>query len=289
MNVNLNLEVVKNNARPDGEDFNTVKATVVDDSGEPVSGVVVLFNSSGNARFSNGNIIFRETTDIAGTCIANITDSSAESTSISAKAASTDIKYVTLTFTDIDKELAIESINNENGAFPGNTFDIAWTGASFSIKTTGGSGNLSWSVSGGLGLAIIQEGGSYAVFIFRSADLNKNYIVIGKDTVTMEEISFSFTLTEFVFSWLSKINAVELFLAGDVKKLRSKSTLLKIYQQWGDISSYNSELNVFWTDNFSYNSETKALSAELVSLINGEISQVTDIGFNACLADFKLE
>ena len=105
----------------------------------------------------------------------------------------------------------------------------------------------------------------------------------------MEEISYCFALSEFVLSWLNEINAVDLFLAGDIKKLRSKSTLLKIYQQWGSISSYNSGLNVFWTDNFLYNSETEVLSAELVSLVNGEILQVTDTNYKACLADFKLE
>ncbi|ELH8609700.1 Ig-like domain-containing protein [Enterobacter asburiae] len=289
MKFNLTLDVTKNNAYPDGEDFNTVKAMVVDENGQPASDVVVLFNSSGNAHFSNGNIIFRGTTDIAGVCLANIIDSSAESISISAQAAGTDVKYVMITFTNIDKQLEIQSINNENGVFPGDTFDIAWTGASFSIKTTGGSGDLSWSVSGGAGLAITQEGGSYAVFTFRSAELNTNYLIIGKDKVTMEEISYCFALSEFVLSWLNEINAVDLFLAGDIKKLRSKSTLLKIYQQWGSISSYNSGLNVFWTDNFSYNSETEVLSAELVSLVNGEILQVTATNYKACLADFKLE
>ena len=289
MKFDLTLEVIKNNARPDSEDYNTVKAVVVDESGQPASDIVVLFNSSGNARFSNGNIIFRETTDVAGVCLANITDSSSESVSISAQAAGTDVKYVEITFTNIDKELEIQSVNNENGIFPENKFDTAWVGATFTIVTSGGSGDLSWTVSGGSGLAITQEGGNFAAFTFRSADLNTDYLIVGKDKITLEEISYNFTLSEFVLAWLSEINAVDLFLAGDVKKLRSKDTLLKIYQQWGNISSYNSGLNDFWTDNFSYDAEAKTLTAELVSLVNGDISQVTDINYIACLADFKQE
>lgn len=286
----LSLNVSKNNAHPDGQDINTVKATVVDDSKLPVSDITVLFHSAGNARFTNGNTtILRTSTDAQGECTADLVDTIAESVTITGQIPGAESQSVQITFADTYDTLEIESVSNENGIFPGNTFDIAWEGSSFTITTRGGSGSLSWHVTGGSGLAVTQEGSNSAVFTFRSADLSTTYTVTGKDDITEEEVSFSFILVDFVFTWLSNINATVLMAAGYSSRLKSKATLLKIYQQWGDISTYNSALNWFWTSEFSYDSGTNVLSAELVSLVNGTSKVISDTGYSACFADFKTE
>lgn len=260
------LDALADNANADGNATNRLQYSIYDTATlVGVSGETVLFRvTKGNAKFTNGTTQFRTTTDSDGLAIAELTDTTAETVTVSV----TSTNYPTTPLTkDVNfikgGKLSISSVTTKEGrVFAKEQPTIAWNGAVIVVHLSGGSGSYTWSVTGaGLALNEILSDGAELVFS-SSATTATTYAITATDQATLDSVSYSFILEDFYESFGSKV----FYVGTDVKKLPSPEQLINLWSQWGPMSNYahwTDHTQVYWTN------ENNLIVATVVNLDTG--------------------
>lgn len=245
------LDVLADNAEADGNATNRLQYSIYDTATlAGVSGETVLFRvTKGNAKFTNGTTQYRITTDSDGLALAELTDTTAETVTVSVTSTNYPSTPLTkdVTFAK-GGELTITSVTTEDGrVFAEGQPTIAWNGAVIVVHLGGGSGSYTWKVEGsGLALDKILANGAQLIFS-NPAVTGITYTITATDSNTGATVSYSFTLQDFYESFGSKV----LYALTDVKSLPTPSQLVNLWSQWGPMSNYahwTDKTEVYWTN-----------------------------------------
>lgn len=274
----LNLEVISNNAEPNGQSPNIVQATITNkNTGAPLSGVSVTFSASGTAKFENGEIGI---TDLNGQVYASLTDTVSESVTVTATAGEAS-DSVLIQFWEAQVPLSFIRIFNINKSFSKSGPSTAWDGALFYIEASGGTGHYEWTVEEGSDLLSVTDSHSnQATFHFSSfsaAAAERNYVIRLSDG--NNSISYSFTID----TYFTEFGNWEFY--GYSGKYPSVEQLVRLFNEWGNMHSYDYWLSGgnggthYWTNNNHF------VNADAVNLTNGNVDRIgyflTECGYAA--------
>ncbi|ELH8609701.1 hypothetical protein Q8V93_003428 [Enterobacter asburiae] len=260
------LDALADNANADGNATNRLQYSIYDTvTLVGVSGETVLFRvTKGNAKFTNGTTQFRTTTDSDGLAIAELTDTTAETVTVSVTSTNYPSTPLTKDLNFIKGgKLSISSVTTKDGrVFAKGQPTIAWNGAVIIVHLGGGSGSYTWSVTGA-GLALDENFNDGAEFVFSSSvETGTAYTITATDTATQDSVTYNFILQDFYESFGTKVFYIET----DVKRLPSPAQLINLWSQWGPMSNY-----AHWTDKTSlyWTNENNLILATVVNLDTG--------------------
>lgn len=290
--ASLKLSVDGDYALSDGTGDINVSCTVSDKNGSPVSGVSIVFqleSGSSSVFKENNSLILKANTDSNGVVDVNVTNSSEETLTDIVTVFILDNKKITdcvnVHFKTRTDQLVVDSVYNANITLKDGQPSAAWVGAEFFIKTSGGSGDVTWSEKDSSTSALsLQQNDNVLTVRIIAVFLGEKKLQC-KDNVTGEIITYSFSLADF-FVFLNVDMSYDVVMSSKlIDQLPSAETFLSSYRQWGDMSKYEEWKDKgyeFWV---SYYDET----ASAFNIVTGTIAEllftdvrpvVLDINFN---------
>lgn len=257
----INIRVMKDNAQANGNDRNTVEAYFYSSETQlPAVGLDVVFRVDGNAIIVESNSpVYPTVTDGNGKASINVTDMKEESViaTIFVRDASTEQAETQIKFAKPSSVFRIKDAVNKNHAFLSSQPTYAWKGASFTIHTEGGRGEIKWEVHGP-STEVIVEGNdsdrSAGVTILRQP--NQPCKIVATDTETGESDEYNFAIKTYINPMTNKKVSLESALDTHDKALMSPREYEQLYQEWGDMGEYSTEGwkigTNYWTTEYSW-------------------------------------
>lgn len=154
---------------------------------------------------------------------------------------------------------------------------VVWTGASFVITTRGGSGEVIWSVLDNVNDIELQATPDGAAQITVKAPFIGSRRVEGVDAQTQERIVYQFMVRNFV-ELVSQEGSLESVLIDANKQLLSKEIFSSLYQQWGNLASYEGWLpSNYWVDQYSIEANTAQVFNSKTGITTKQAILVNDV------------
>jgi hypothetical protein len=248
-------------ASANGKDDNTATATLLN-NGVPASGENIIFTiATGHAVFAGNTKTTTVTTDIQGGISVMFTDLTSETVTILATVEKATSVYQTTSSTFAPSQaLAILRVYNDNNIEFKNCAPHTWLpSAKLHIEINDKSDSVSWATN----KAEVKASGRNGVGTITFPE-NPSFSK-GEDIIITIENS-----TEYVtYKLTCDFSVYKIRLAGDKHDSLDCATqdqLLQIYNEWGDMSTYNWQLN---TENLKYSHVDSALTTEIVDMKNG--------------------
>lgn len=253
--LTIRLEKVKDNAVSDSTDINTV-ALYIERNEAPVANIRVVFEVGGSAIFVNSKAgVYATSSDQDGFIEVSFTNNQIEKVELSCFVVEDKqiVVFTEFNFIEIREIFRIDRVQSKNQTLYYGEPTYIWDGASILLHTSGGSGEVEWSVSDALKNNVSLVGDDYgsaeatAVSYF-TGDCE----IIAKDKVTGETSNHIFDIHKYIYPGKTKIGLTEILLDKD-KELLSKSMLKSLYDQWGDLSTYSEWLpdTAYWTGEYN--------------------------------------
>lgn len=278
----LTVSVKQDNSTANGNEQNIITAIVTDVDGNPVANIDIVFEVNGSALFKdNESQILRATTPNDGRLdIGLINPYEADETNevIAFLFENQDVKQVVdVHFHKTWAALSIASVYNKNKTLVAGQPTIAWCGAEFSILTTGGSGQVSWSYIEDGTLELHEEGAILTVKI--SQPFFGEKILTCVDTVTQETFSYFFNITDLLFLINTQESYRNFIATQKTSVFPDRAKYRELFKQWGQLSAFSgwpaggeywtSEYNLLnaWAANADTGEERKRDHDELCPLI----------------------
>lgn len=259
----------KDNAPCNGTETNGFILKVEDSHG-PVENIRMIFNVDGSAIFTSSHSgIYSSFTNELGEISVSFTDSEEEEVRVYCFPAEQRDSYIeeTFTFVPVREIFLIDAARTQNHTLYFNEPSVIWNGASFSVTTKGGSGEVEWHLSGAekesVGLKVDKSG---AAEITAISPFKGTISVTAKDKVTGETATHSFTVSHYITLSSDLITLSEI-LEDERKKLIAPAIFNIIYDQWGNLADYNGWLSdeFYWTSEY----DTNTMQARLFNSSTG--------------------
>ena len=243
-----NLTVTTDNAVADGYDTNIVQAKVTDSNGNPLLGQNIVFKVNNGATISRMDGI----TGSDGIANVSLTNTHAGMVVVTASLDNGTSKFVQTQFISKFTIDSIEAVDKSGGNANNKTFNVShgprvlWVGAKFKINTVNAAGNVTWSASNS---AVSIAGNVITV------NSNPNNITLTGTDDNGKTVSLNMSvITWFEQSGLENewsIQAGQKCTAqGSV--VASKSTLTRLYNEWGNFFVYDGWINSFYQTSTVY-------------------------------------
>lgn len=253
--LTLRLEKVKNNAVSDGKDINTV-GLYIESKDAPVANIRVVFEVDGAAIFVNSRAgVYATSSNQDGFVEVSFTSTQIEHVELSCFIVEDkqNVVFTDFDFIKIRDIFKIERVQSRNQTLYYGEPTIIWEGASILLHTSGGSGEVEWSVGdekkNNISLVSDDYGSAEATAV---SYFTGSCEIIAKDKVTGETSNHIFDVHNYLYPTKTKTGLQEVIQDKD-KKLLSKSTLKSLYEQWGDLSTYSEWLpnTPYWTSEYN--------------------------------------
>ncbi|KLN96055.1 Ig-like domain-containing protein [Moellerella wisconsensis] len=241
-NFIITIRVTQDNAQANGASTNIVEAYILEsETMLPATKLDIVFSVNGNAIIKENNSpLFRTSTDGNGKAVINITNTVSESITVKTYILNDPNQLETkeINFLPTSDKLKITSIHNRNHTFTAEQPTIAWAGASFTIETTGGSGDLDWKVEGAVAEVDIESlNNSSAGITIKSHQYQAVKIVV-TDKITSDHDDFSFFIKLYIAPSLDKTRTLSQAINLHDDALLSPINYLDIHKEWGDLTVY---------------------------------------------------
>ncbi|MFU9137856.1 Ig-like domain-containing protein [Erwinia tasmaniensis] len=263
--MTLRLEKVKNNAVSDGRDINTV-GLYIESKDAPVANIRVVFEVDGAAIFVTSRAgVYATSSNQDGFVEVSFTSTKIEHVELSCFIVEDkqNVVFTGFDFIKIRDIFKIDRVQSRNQTLYYGEPNFIWEGASILLHTSGGSGEVEWSVGdekkNNISLVSDDYGSAEATAI---SYFTGSCEVIAKDKVTGETSNHIFYVHNYLYPTKNKIGLQEVIQDKD-KRLLSKSALKTIYDQWGDLSVYSE-----WLPNTPYWTSQYNLIANKVTVMN---------------------
>lgn len=238
----LIVSVKQDNSTANGNDKNIITATVTDVDGNPAANIDIVFEVNGSALFKDNESQILRTTIPNDGCldISLVNPSEADETNkvIAFLFESQDVKQVVdVHFHKTRATLSISSVYNKNKTLVAGQPTIAWCGAEFSILTTGGSGQVSWSYNEDGTLELHEEGAILTVKILQPFFGEK--VLTCVDTITQEMIGYSFNITDILFLVTTPESCSNFISNQNISVFPDRQKYKELFKQWGPLSTFS--------------------------------------------------
>jgi len=253
----LMLDVMVDNSISGSGKANTVMATVTNDgTGAAERDIPLSFDVTQHAWFQDSKTSTTTAkTDQQGKAIVSILDDTAEHVIVSAHLEDNTSVSQIVTFKENFDKVVITDAYNVNKKFAAGQPSTAWEGATFILKTVGGSQNFAWEViSGANSVSVSSLPDGQASVTITSPLYSTPCVIRVTDKETGEIASFQFSIAKFYKDFKYNVGWAELIYDEIIQKnLLSIPDLLSVYNEWGDMSKYGSPWNssngdtTFWS------------------------------------------
>lgn len=253
----LMLDVMVDNSISGSGKANTVMATVTNDgTGAAERDIPLSFDVTQHAWFQDSKTSTATAkTDQQGKAIVSILDDTAEHVIVSAHLEDNTSVSQIVTFKENFDKVVITDAYNVNKKFAAGQPSTAWEGATFILKTVGGSQNFAWEViSGANSVSVSSLPDGQASVTITSPLYSTPCVIRVTDKETGEIASFQFSIAKFYKDFKYNVGWAELIYDEIIQKnLLSIPDLLSVYNEWGDMSKYGSPWNssngdtTFWS------------------------------------------
>lgn len=253
----LMLDVMVDNSISGSGKANTVMATVTNDGiGAAERDIPLSFDVTQHAWFQDSKTSTTTAkTDRQGKAIVSILDDTAEHVIVSAHLEDNTSVSQIVTFKENFDKVVITDAYNVNKKFAAGQPSTAWEGATFILKTVGGSQNFAWEViSGANSVSVSSLPDGQASVTITSPLYSTPCVIRVTDKETGEIASFQFSIAKFYKDFKYNVGWAELIYDEIIQKnLLSIPDLLSVYNEWGDMSKYGSPWNssngdtTFWS------------------------------------------
>lgn len=257
----LMLDVMVDNSISGSGKANTVMATVTNDgTGVAERDIPLSFDVTQHAWFQDSKTSATTAkTDQQGKAIVSILDDTAEHVIVSAHLEDNTSASQIVTFKENFDKVVITDAYNMNKKFAAGQPSTAWEGATFILKTAGGSQNFAWEVISGANSVSVSSLPDGQASVTVTSPLHSTPCIIRvTDKETGEIATFQFSIEKFYKDFKYKVGWAELIYDEIIQKnLLSIPDLLSVYNEWGDMSKYGSPWN-------SSNGETTYWSSQVI-------------------------
>lgn len=257
----LMLDVMVDNSISGSGKANTVMATVTNDgTGVAERDIPLSFDVTQHAWFQDSKTSATTAkTDQQGKAIVSILDDTAEHVIVSAHLEDNTSASQIVTFKENFDKVVITDAYNMNKKFAAGQPSTAWEGATFILKTAGGSQNFAWEVISGANSVSVSSLPDGQASVTITSPLHSTPCIIRvTDKETGEIATFQFSIEKFYKDFKYKVSWAELIYDEIIQKnLLSIPDLLSVYNEWGDMSKYGSPWN-------SSNGETTYWSSQVI-------------------------
>ncbi len=255
------LTKVRDNASANGKDANRVSLSITR-GGQPAEGIRVVFNVDGNAIFVNNRSgVYSAESDSHGLITLDFIDELVENVNLTSFIVEQKEETFSAEFNFVaaQGDFKIDRVQTKNQTLYYNEPTIIWDGASFILMTSCGSGEVTWEISGedreGIRLESDEYGSAEVTAISAFVGVRS---ITARDKSTGETATHAFNITHYIEPGAEKITLLDAVQNKENNPLLPKSALRMLYDQWGDLSSYNGWLpnTFYWSDEYKLSANT---------------------------------
>lgn len=252
--------VIVNNMQANGAEMNVIEFTFTDSSSyDPAAGltVVISVDSASSAVIKESSSAYYKTdTNTYGKVTASITDTIAESATITAFVFSSQSEkaQATVIFKEVSDHFYISRASSTNKTFTAEQPKTAWNGASFTLYTEGGSGQIDWTVSGATAEVIVEgDDLERTANVTILSKMEQPCIITATDSVSGEADTYVFNIENFIQPEATEKVGFNTAKGTHPNSLMNLTQYQQLFDEWGDMSAYASQGwstdDVYWTSN----------------------------------------